>query len=38
MLVTERARPKPDKTQIAKLERDITDAKSALEKYDKKKR
>jgi hypothetical protein len=35
MLVTERARPKPDNSELARLEKDLKDAKSALEMYDK---
>jgi hypothetical protein len=35
MLITERARPKPDKDQITKLERDLAQARSALKKYNK---
>ena len=34
MLVTERARPKPRKLEIAQLEKDIKRARAALEKYD----
>jgi hypothetical protein len=35
MLVTERARPKPDNNELARLEKDLRDAKSALEMYNK---
>lgn len=35
MLVTERARPKFDKNELARLEKDHGDAKSALEMYKK---
>jgi hypothetical protein len=35
MLITERARPKPDKNQITKLERNLAEARSALEHYKK---
>lgn len=35
MLVTERARPKPDKNELARLEKDLRDAKSALAMYNK---
>lgn len=34
MLVTERARPKPNEDTIAKLESDLAAAKAAVEKYD----
>ena len=33
MLVTERARPKPDKREMEKLEKELTGARSALQKY-----
>jgi len=33
MLVTERARPKPDKREMEKLETELTEARSALQKY-----
>ena len=33
MLVTERARPKPDKREMEKLEKELTAAKSALQRY-----
>jgi hypothetical protein len=35
MLVTERARPTPDKTRIATLEKDLADARLALDKHTK---
>ena len=35
MLVTERARPKPDNNELARLEKDLRDAKSALQMYNK---
>ncbi len=35
MLVTERARPNPDNNELARLEKDLKDAKSALEMYNK---
>jgi len=35
MLTAEDVRPKPDKDQIAKLKKDIAEARSALEQYDK---
>jgi hypothetical protein len=37
MLVTERSRPKPSESKIADLEKELTLARKALEKYDKKK-
>jgi hypothetical protein len=37
MLVTERARPKPNENKIADLEKQLTLAKRALAKYDEKK-
>ena len=33
MLVTERARPKPDKREMEKLEKELAEARSALQKY-----
>jgi hypothetical protein len=33
MLVAERARPRPDKREMEKLEKELTDARSALQKY-----
>jgi hypothetical protein len=33
MLVTERARPKPDEHQIEKLKKQLSEAKAALQKY-----
>lgn len=33
MLVTERARPKPNEQEIEKLEKELTEARSALQKY-----
>lgn len=33
MLVTERARPKPDEHEIEKLEKELREAKSSLQKY-----
>ena len=33
MLVTERARPKPDQREMKKLEKELTAARSALQKY-----
>jgi len=33
MLVTERARPKPDKREMEKLEKELTAARLALQKY-----
>lgn len=33
MLVTERARPKPDENKITTLEHELTEAKSALQHY-----
>jgi hypothetical protein len=33
MLVTERARPKPDKREMEKREKELTAARSALQKY-----
>ena len=33
MLVTERARPKPDKREMEKLEKELTAARSALRKH-----
>ena len=33
MLVTERARPKPDKREMEKLQKELTEARSALQKY-----
>jgi peptidoglycan hydrolase CwlO-like protein len=35
MLVTARARPKPNEDEIAKLEQELKVAKAALEKYNK---
>ena len=35
MLVTERARPKPDNNELARLEKELRNAKSALEMYNK---
>jgi hypothetical protein len=37
MLVTERARPQPSQNKIAGLEKELTLARRALEKYDKQK-
>ena len=37
MLVTERARPQPSENKIADLEKELTLARRALEKYDEKK-
>ena len=37
MLVTERSRPKPSENKIADLEKQLTLARKALEKYDEKK-
>ena len=34
MLVTARARPKPNETEIAKLEKELKIAKAAVEEYD----
>ena len=33
MLVTERARPKPNEHEIEELEKELTEARSALQKY-----
>ena len=33
MVITERARPNPDQTEIDKLEKQVTEAKAALENY-----
>jgi hypothetical protein len=33
MLVTERARPKPNEHEIQRLEKELTEARSALQKY-----
>ena len=35
MIVAERARPQPNKAELAKLEQQLSDARSALEKYKK---
>lgn len=33
MVITERARPNPNQTEIDKLEKQVTEAKAALENY-----